>query len=132
MDSMALRFLDEDHHMFRSPKGAKQIVARASEYSAEDADVALRLNDQTLAAGGGTTNCALFHEKAGTADARGAVRIERNGVLIDLRRCRSSRMILACRSMRWSRRLTKPPANRSIWARPSSSVKSCSASWVCR
>ena len=91
MDSMAMRFLDEKTIKFEdvAGKGAKQIgfdevdIARATEYSAEDADVTLRLHDAIypLVAADAKLNYIYLSIELPTREV--LVRIERNGVLVD-------------------------------------------------
>ena len=91
MDSMALRFLDEKTIKFEdvAGKGAKQIgfdevdIARASEYSAEDADVTLRLHHEIWPQVAQDDKLRYVYEKLELPTREVLVRIERNGVLID-------------------------------------------------
>jgi len=91
MDSMALRFLDEKTIKFEdvAGKGAKQIgfdevdIARASEYSAEDADVTLRLHQEIWPQVAQDDKLRYVYEKLELPTREVLVRIERNGVLID-------------------------------------------------
>ena len=91
MDSMAMRFLDEKTIKFEdvAGKGAKQIgfdevdIARATEYSAEDADVTLRLHDAIWPQVAQDDKLRYVYEKLELPTREVLVRIERNGVLID-------------------------------------------------
>ncbi|MBL8311302.1 MAG: DNA polymerase I [Burkholderiales bacterium] len=91
MDSMALRFLDEKTIKFEdvAGKGAKQIgfdevdIARATEYSAEDADVTLRLHDAIWPQVAQDAKLRFVYEQLELPTREVLVRIERNGVLID-------------------------------------------------
>jgi len=91
MDSMAMRFLDEKTIKFEdvAGKGAKQIgfdevdIERATEYSAEDADVTLRLHDAIWPQVAQDDKLRFVYEKLELPTREVLVRIERNGVLID-------------------------------------------------
>ncbi len=91
MDAMALRFLDEKTIKFEdvAGKGAKQIgfdevdIARATEYSAEDADVTLRLHDAIYPLVAVDAKLKYIYECIELPTREVLVRIERNGVLID-------------------------------------------------
>jgi len=91
MDSMAMRFLDEKTIKFEdvAGKGAKQIgfdevdIARATEYSAEDADVTLRLHDAIYPLVAADTKLNYIYESIELPTREVLVRIERNGVLVD-------------------------------------------------
>ncbi|MCC7068829.1 MAG: DNA polymerase I [Burkholderiales bacterium] len=91
MDSMALRFLDEKTIKFEdiAGKGAKQIgfdevdIARASDYSAEDADVTLRLHQAIWPQLARDDKLRYVYEKLELPTREVLVRMERNGVLID-------------------------------------------------
>ncbi|MBC7710964.1 MAG: DNA polymerase I [Rhizobacter sp.] len=91
MDSMALRFLDEKTIKFAdvAGKGAKQIgfdevdIERATEYSAEDADVTLRLHAAIYPLVAADAKLKYIYESLELPTREVLVRIERNGVLID-------------------------------------------------
>ena len=91
MDSMALRFLDEKTIKFEdvAGKGAKQIgfdevdIERATEYSAEDADVTLRLHAAIYPLVAADAKLKYIYESLELPTREVLVRIERNGVLID-------------------------------------------------
>ena len=91
MDSMAMRFLDEKTIKFEdvAGKGAKQIgfdevdIERATEYSAEDADVTLRLHDAIYPMVAADTKLKYIYEAIELPTREVLVRIERNGVLVD-------------------------------------------------
>ena len=91
MDSMALRFLDEKTIKFEdvAGKGAKQIgfdevdIVRATEYSAEDADVTLRLHAEIYPLVAADAKLKYIYESLELPTREVLVRIERNGVLID-------------------------------------------------
>ncbi len=91
MDAMALRFLDENTIKFEevAGKGAKQIgfdevdIARATEYSAEDADVTLRLHHAIYPLLAADPKLQYIYEALEMPTREVLVRIERNGVLID-------------------------------------------------
>jgi DNA polymerase I len=91
MDSMAMRFLDEKTIKFEdvAGKGAKQIgfeevaIDRATEYSAEDADVTLRLHHAIYPQVAADKKLNYIYEKLELPTREVLVRIERNGVLID-------------------------------------------------
>ena len=91
MDSMALRFLDEKTIKFEdvAGKGAKQIgfdevdIDRATEYSAEDADVTLRLHAAIYPLVAADAKLKYIYESLELPTREVLVRIERNGVLID-------------------------------------------------
>lgn len=91
MDSMAMRFLDEKTIKFEdvAGKGAKQIgfdevdIARATEYSAEDADVTLRLHDAIYPLVAADAKLKYIYESIELPTREVLVRIERNGVLVD-------------------------------------------------
>ena len=91
MDAMALRFLDEKTIKFEdvAGKGAKQIgfdevdIERATEYSAEDADVTLRLHHTIYPLLTAEPKLKYIYEALELPTREVLVRIERNGVLID-------------------------------------------------
>ena len=91
MDAMALRFLDEKTIKFEdvAGKGAKQIgfdevsIERATEYSAEDADVTLRLHHAIYPLLTAEPKLKYIYEALEMPTREVLVRIERNGVLID-------------------------------------------------
>jgi DNA polymerase I len=91
MDSMAARFLDEKTIKFEdvAGKGAKQIgfeevdIERATEYSAEDADVTLRLFEAIWPQVAQDDKLRYVYEKLELPTREVLVRIERNGVLVD-------------------------------------------------
>ena len=91
MDSMALRFLDEKTIKFEdvAGKGAKQIgfdevdIPRATEYSAEDADVTLRLHSAIYPLVTADAKLKYIYESIELPTREVLVRIERNGVLVD-------------------------------------------------
>ena len=91
MDAMALRFLDENTIKFEdvAGKGAKQIgfdevsIERATEYSAEDADVTLRLHHAIYPLVTAEPKLKYIYEALEMPTREVLVRIERNGVLID-------------------------------------------------
>jgi len=91
MDSMALRFLDEKTIKFEdvAGKGAKQIgfdevdIERASEYSAEDSDVTLRLHHAIYPYVASDEKLKYVYESLELPTREVLVRIERNGVLVD-------------------------------------------------
>ena len=91
MDSMAMRFLDEKTIKFEdvAGKGAKQIgfdgvaIDRATEYSAEDSDVTLRLHHAIYPQVAADAKLNFIYEKLELPTREVLVRIERNGVLID-------------------------------------------------
>ena len=91
MDSMALRFLDEKTIKFEdvAGKGAKQIgfdevdIERATEYSAEDADVTLRLHDAIYPLVAADAKLNYIYQCIELPTREVLVRIERNGVLVD-------------------------------------------------
>ncbi len=91
MDSMALRFLDEKTIKFEdvAGKGAKQIgfdevdIERASEYSAEDSDVTLRLHQAIYPYVAADEKLKYVYESLELPTREVLVRIERNGVLVD-------------------------------------------------
>ena len=91
MDAMALRFLDETTIKFEdvAGKGAKQIgfdevsIERATEYSAEDADVTLRLHQVIHPLIAAEPKLSYIYESLEMPTREVLVRIERNGVLID-------------------------------------------------
>ena len=91
MDSMAMRFLDEKTIKFEdvAGKGAKQIgfdevdIARATEYSAEDADVTLRLHRAIYPLVMIDAKLKYIYEAIELPTREVLVRIERNGVLVD-------------------------------------------------
>ena len=91
MDSMAMRFLDEKTIKFEdvAGKGAKQIgfdevdIERATEYSAEDADVTLRLHAAIYPLVAADAKLKYIYESLELPTREVLVRIERNGVLID-------------------------------------------------
>ena len=91
MDSMALRFLDEKTIKFEdvAGKGAKQIgfdevdIERATEYSAEDADVTLRLHDAIYPLVAVDAKLNYIYQCIELPTREVLVRIERNGVLVD-------------------------------------------------
>ncbi len=91
MDSMALRFLDEKTIKFEdvAGKGAKQIgfeevaIDRATEYSAEDADVTLRLHHAIYPQVLAIPQIDKIYRQFEMPTREVLVRMERNGVLID-------------------------------------------------
>ena len=91
MDAMALRFLDETTIKFEdvAGKGARQIgfdevsIERATEYSAEDADVTLRLHHAIYPLVAADAKLNYIYESIELPTREVLVRIERNGVLID-------------------------------------------------
>ncbi len=91
MDSMAMRFLDEKTIKFEdvAGKGAKQIgfdevsIEAASEYSAEDSDVTLRLHHAIWPQVALDDKLKYIYESIELPTREVLVRIERNGVLID-------------------------------------------------
>ena len=91
MDAMALRFLDENTIKFEdvAGKGARQIgfyevsIERATEYSAEDADVTLRLHHAIYPLVAADAKLNYIYESIELPTREVLVRIERNGVLID-------------------------------------------------
>ena len=91
MDSMALRFLEEQTIKFEevAGKGAKQIgfdevdIERASEYSAEDSDVTLRLHQAIYPYVAADEKLKYVYESLELPTREVLVRIERNGVLVD-------------------------------------------------
>ncbi len=91
MDAMALRFLDEKTIKFEdvAGKGAKQIgfdevsIERATEYSAEDADVTLRLHQAIYPLVAAEPKLNYIYQALEMPTREVLVRIERNGVLID-------------------------------------------------
>ncbi|MEO7254977.1 MAG: DNA polymerase I, partial [Casimicrobium sp.] len=91
MDSMALRFLGEKTIKFEdvAGKGAKQIgfdevsIEAASEYSAEDSDVTLRLHHEIWPQVAQDDKLKYIYESIELPTREVLVRIERNGVLID-------------------------------------------------
>ncbi len=91
MDAMAMRFLDEKTIKFEdvAGKGAKQIgfdevdIERATEYSAEDADVTLRLHSAIYPLLAAEPKLKYIYEALEMPTREVLVRIERNGVLID-------------------------------------------------
>ncbi len=91
MDSMAMRFLDEKTIKFEdvAGKGAKQIgfdevsIEAASEYSAEDSDVTLRLHHAIWPQVAQDDKLKYIYESLELPTREVLVRIERNGVLID-------------------------------------------------
>jgi DNA polymerase I len=91
MDSMALRFLDEKTIKFEDVcgKGAKQIgfdevaIDRATEYSAEDADVTLRLHQAIYPQVEAIPTLNKIYREFEMPTREVLVRMERNGVLID-------------------------------------------------
>ncbi len=91
MDAMALRFLDEKTIKFEdvAGKGAKQIgfdevsIERATEYSAEDADVTLRLHHAIYPLLTAEPKLKYIYQALEMPTREVLVRIERNGVLID-------------------------------------------------
>ena len=91
MDAMALRFLDEKTIKFEdvAGKGAKQIgfdevsIELATEYSAEDADVTLRLHHAIYPLLAAEPKLKYIYESLEMPTREVLVRIERNGVLID-------------------------------------------------
>ncbi|MEQ1595658.1 MAG: DNA polymerase I [Casimicrobium sp.] len=91
MDSMALRFLEEKTIKFEevAGKGAKQIgfdevdIERASEYSAEDSDVTLRLHQAIYPYVAADEKLKYVYESLELPTREVLVRIERNGVLVD-------------------------------------------------
>ena len=91
MDSMAMRFLDEKTIKFEdvAGKGAKQIgfeevdIERASEYSAEDSDITLRLHNEIWPQVAQVDKLKYIYESIELPTREVLVRIERNGVLVD-------------------------------------------------
>ena len=91
MDSMAMRFLDEKTIKFEdvAGKGAKQIgfdeisIEAASEYSAEDSDVTLRLHHAIWPQVAQDDKLKYIYESIELPTREVLVRIERNGVLVD-------------------------------------------------
>jgi DNA polymerase I len=91
MDSMALRFLDEKTIKFEdvAGKGAKQIgfdevsIDRATEYSAEDADVTLRLHHAIYPLVAAIPTIHKIYRDFEMPTREVLVRMERRGVLID-------------------------------------------------
>jgi DNA polymerase I len=91
MDSMALRFLEEKTIKFEDVcgKGAKQIgfdevaIDRATEYSAEDADVTLRLHEAIYSQLEAIAPLNKIYREFELPTREVLVRMERNGVLID-------------------------------------------------
>jgi DNA polymerase I len=91
MDSMALRFLDEKTIKFEdvAGKGAKQIgfdevaIDRATEYSAEDADVTLRLHHAIYPQLVAIPQIEKIYREYELPTREVLLRMERNGVLID-------------------------------------------------
>ncbi len=91
MDAMALRFLDETTVKFEdvAGKGAKQIgfdevsIDQATEYSAEDADVTLRLHHAIYPLVAADAKLKYIYESIELPTREVLVRIERNGVLVD-------------------------------------------------
>ncbi len=91
MDSMALRFLEEKTIKFEevAGKGAKQIgfdevdIERASEYSAEDSDVTLRLHQAIYPHVAADEKLKYVYQSLELPTREVLVRIERNGVLVD-------------------------------------------------
>ncbi|TAG80036.1 MAG: DNA polymerase I [Betaproteobacteria bacterium] len=91
MDSMALRFLEEKTIKFEdvAGKGAKQIgfdevsIERATEYSAEDADVTLRLHQVIYPQVRAVAAIDRIYRDFELPTREVLVRMERNGVLID-------------------------------------------------
>ncbi len=91
MDSMAMRFLDEKTIKFEdvAGKGAKQIgfdevsIEAATEYSAEDSDVTLRLHNEIWPQVAQDDKLKYIYESIELPTREVLVRIERNGVLVD-------------------------------------------------
>jgi DNA polymerase I len=91
MDSMALRFLDEKTIKFEdvAGKGAKQIgfdevaIDRATEYSAEDSDVTLRLHQAIYPQVAAIPALDKIYRDFEMPTREVLVRMERRGVLID-------------------------------------------------
>ncbi len=91
MDSMALRFLDEKTIKFEdvAGKGAKQIgfdevsIDRATEYSAEDSDVTLRLHHAIYPQVAAIPALNKIYRDFELPTREVLVRMERRGVLID-------------------------------------------------
>ena len=91
MDSMAMRFLDEKTIKFEdvAGKGAKQIgfdevsIEAASEYSAEDADVTLRLHNEIWPLVAADNKLKYIYQLIELPTRDVLARIERNGVLVD-------------------------------------------------
>jgi DNA polymerase I len=91
MDSMALRFLDEKTIKFEdvAGKGAKQIgfdevaIDRATEYSAEDSDVTLRLHHAIYPQVAAIAALDNIYRQFELPTREVLVRMERRGVLID-------------------------------------------------
>ncbi|TAG00154.1 MAG: DNA polymerase I [Betaproteobacteria bacterium] len=91
MDAMAMRFLNETTIKFEdvAGKGAKQIgfdevsIERAAEYSAEDADVTLRLHHAIYPYITADEKLKYVYEALEMPTREVLVRMERNGVLID-------------------------------------------------
>jgi DNA polymerase I len=91
MDSMALRFLDEKTIKFEdvAGKGSKQIgfdevaIDRATEYSAEDADVTLRLHHSIYPQLVAIPQIEKIYREYELPTREVLLRMERNGVLID-------------------------------------------------
>ena len=114
-------------------KGANRIgfdqvaVDRATEYSAEDADVTLRLHGALLPADRGGREARLRLRAARDAGARGAVPHGAQRHPDRLARCSRARAASwASASSRSSSRRTSSPGSRSTWARRSSWARSCS------
>jgi DNA polymerase-1 len=92
MDSLAERFLHEKTISYDevTGKGASRIgfeqveVARATEYSAEDADVALRLSDVFLPQIRAAAGLDFVYSRIEMPVREILFRIERNGVLVDV------------------------------------------------
>jgi DNA polymerase I len=91
MDSMAMRFLEEKTIKFEdvAGKGAKQIgfdevaIDRATEYSAEDADVTLRLHHSIYPMVAAIPTIDKIYRNFEMPTREVLVRMERRGVLID-------------------------------------------------
>ncbi len=135
MDNLAWRHLDWKTIPFVEVcgKGVGQIgfdqvsVERATEYSAEDADVTLRLHQAPVSAARGGREARARLPRHRDARARDPVPHGAHRRARSTPRCSASRAASSASAWwRWSGRRTSSRASRSTWARPSSWARSCS------
>jgi DNA polymerase-1 len=114
-------------------RGASQIpfdqvdFERATEYSAEDADVTLQLHGALFPRIEKDAKLKRIYSEIEIPVAHVLFVMERNGVLIDMQQLSAQGQSSARRCSSWRSRRTSSAAARSTWARPSSSA-TCSSS----
>jgi DNA polymerase-1 len=135
MDSLAQRHPRREDALLRGSRGrgASQIpfdqvdFERATEYSAEDADVTLQLHGALFPRIEKDAKLKSIYSEIEIPVAHVLFVMERNGVLIDMQQLSAQGQSSARRCSSWRSRRTSSVAARSTWARPSSSA-TCSSS----